>query len=170
MDINSENCNFDRINVGIIRLDSMNSIVSYVRIAQAFSIPFSAMVDKDFLSHSICRTLCVELGITYQTINQNQLVSDLKSKNIVVNTTGEIEDLFPDQDIANASGKSLADVQLAKSHHMTKTSDAFKEVFGTGKSEYSIKLADYYIDNNLPNPLEDLIHKFYAGNISGIVF
>lgn len=169
-DPDSEDCNFDRVNVGIIKMDSVDSILNYAKVANAFNIPFVAIVDNDFLVKSSCKTLCSELSINYQTTNKNQLITDLRSKNIFVNTRGEIEDLFPDQDIANASGKTLIDVQNIKSVHPLKTSQAFKEVFGTGKVEYAIKLADYYTNNMLSNPLEDLIRKIYTNDSTNISF
>ncbi|MFH1970870.1 MAG: AAA family ATPase [Patescibacteria group bacterium] len=168
-DPKSDDCNFDRINVGIIRLDSVDSICNYIKIVKAFGIPFAAMVDRDFLSKPMCQTLCTEQGIVYQATNQGQLISDLKSKDILVNTKGEIEDLFPDQDIAVASGRPLTNIQTIKSSH-TKTSTAFKKIFQSGKTEYAIKLVDYYIKSNQAHPLEDLIQKFYANNISGVIF
>lgn len=166
----SEDCNFDRINVGIIRLDSVNSIVNYVKIASAFDILFSAIVDNDFLSNSICRTLCAELGITFQSTDKNQLIADLKGKNILVNTKGEIEDLFPDQDIVNISDKSLIDIQNIKAKYPTKTSKAFKEIFGMGKAEYAIRISDYYIQNMISHPLDDIIRKLYNNDITNINF
>ncbi len=165
----SDNCNLDRINAGIIRLDSMNSIVNYIEVVDAFSVPYMAIFDKDFISSPTCRTLCSKFGVTYQTTDQTRLIADLKAKNILINTRGEIEDLFPDQDITSVSGKSLADVQSIKSRH-SKTSSAFKEIFGTGKAEYAIKIADYYIDNGLENPLGDIIRKIYNNNVGGINF
>jgi predicted ATP-dependent endonuclease of OLD family len=166
----SEDCNFDRVNVGIIRLDSVNSIVNYVKIASAFDILFSAIIDNDFLSNSICRTLCAELSITFQSTDKNQLIADLKGKNILVNTIGEIEDLFPDQDIVNISGKSLIDIQNIKAKYPNKTSKAFKEIFSMGKAEYAIRISDYYIQNMISHPLEDIIRKLYNNDITNINF
>lgn len=167
---NSEDCNFDRINVGIIKLDSVDNIVNYLKIANAFNIASCAIVDEDFLSKPISKTLCNEIGITYQNTNSNQLISDLKGKNILVNTKGEIEDLFPDQEIAAISGRSLTDIQNIKSKHPNKTSNVFKEIFETGKTEYAINIADYYVKNGVSHPLEDMIRKLYNNDISNITF
>lgn len=158
---NSENCNFDRVNVGIIRLDSVDSLPSYIEIADAFGIDYAAVVDKDYLGK--CRRLCSQLGITYNASNLRQMVSDLKDNKVLVNTRGEIEDLFSDSDISAISGKSIPDIQSAKNANPAKTSKAFTSIFGTGKAEYAIKISGYYIENNLPHPLESLIRKLYRG-------
>jgi predicted ATP-dependent endonuclease of OLD family len=165
----SDNCNFDRKNVGVIRLESANNIVNFVKLVKAFGIPFSAILDKDFLTFPTCSLLCTELGVTHQTTNPAQLLSDLKSVGILINTKGEIEDLFPDTDIANASGRSISDIQRIKAAH-TKTSSAFKEIFSSGKAEYAIKLADYYVSSGSASPVDDIIRNLYSGNIPGIVF
>jgi len=166
----SADCNFDRINVGIIRLDSVDSVLNYIKIANAFKIPFSAIVDKDFLNKPVCRLVCSDLGIAFQNTDRQKLIADLKAKNIVVNTKGELEDLFSDTDIATVSGKTISEVQQAKSNYPRKTSDTFKQIFGTGKAEYAIKIADYYIENNISHPLEELIRKLYMNDIANISF
>ena len=170
----SEDCNFDRINVGIIRMNSVDSIVNYIKILSAFGIEYCAIVDKDFVldpsKQNKLKELCREIGVNYQNNDIHQLTNDLKSKNILVNTKGEIEDLFPDQDIANITGKNISDIQKIKSKYPNKTSKAFKELFGTGKAEYAIQIADYYIQNNTSHPLEDIIRKLYKNDISNINF
>lgn len=165
----SSDCNFDRINVGVIEMDSKNSLLNYVTIAEAFEIPYVVMVDRDFLNDPFCRKVCTKLSVTYQTTNTFQLISDLKDKNIIVNSHGEIEDLFNDNDIAIISGKTVADVARIKTAHAPKTSKAFKEIFGgMGKVEYSIKIAEYYTVHPASNPLSDLIRNLYKNNISAI--
>lgn len=171
-DPDSEDCNFDRINVGIIRMDSVDSIVNYIKILSAFGIEYCAIVDKDFVldpsKQNKLKELCREIGVNYQDDNIPQLINDLKSKNFLVNTKGEIEDLFPDQDIANITGKNISDIQKIKSKYPNKTSKAFKELFGTGKAEYAIQIADFYAQNNTSHPLEDIIRKLYKNDISNI--
>jgi predicted ATP-dependent endonuclease of OLD family len=166
----SDDCNFDKINVGIIRLDSVDSIVNYIDIVSVFDIPFTAIVDRDFLSKAICKTVCAKLGVTYQNSDQAKLITDLKSKKILVNTKGEIEDLFSDQDIAGISGKSLSDIQNIKSKYPGKTSKAFKEIFCSGKIEYAIKISDYYIQHKTTHPFEDIIRKLYNNDIGNLSF
>ncbi len=171
-DPDSEDCNFDRINVGIIRMDSVDSIVNYIKILSAFGIEYCAIVDKDFVldpsKQNKLKELCKEIGVNYQNNDIPQLINDLKSKNILVNTKGEIEDLFPDQDIANITGKNISDIQKIKSKYPNKTSKAFKELFGAGKAEYAIQIADYYVQNNTSHPLEGIIRKLYKNDISTI--
>lgn len=168
----SEDCNFDRINVGIIRMDSVDSIVNYIKILSAFGIEYCAIVDKDFVldpsKQNKLKELCREIGVNYQNNDIPQLINDLKSKNILVNTKGEIEDLFPDQDIANITGKNISDIHKIKSKYPNKTSKAFKELFGTGKAEYAIQIADYYVQNNTSHPLENIIRRLYKNDISNI--
>ena len=172
-DPDSEDCNFDRINVGIIRMDSVDSIVNYIKILSAFGIEYCAIVDNDFVSDSSkqnkLKELCEVIGINYQNSNDQQLINDLKSKNIIVNEEGEIEDLFHDKDIANITGKNISDILKIKNKYSNKTSKAFKELFGTGKAEYAIQIADYYVQNNTSHPLEDIIRKLYKNDISSII-
>lgn len=169
---NSINCNFDRLNLGIIRLDSVDAIINYIIIANAFDIPYAAILDKDFITdpskQNKCQELCRELGVTFQTTNSNQLINDLKTKKIIINNKGEIEDIFSDQEVANISGKSLTDVQTAKSGHPQKTSKAFKQIFGVRKAEYAIIISDYYKTNSVAHPLEDMIRKIYQDDIANI--
>lgn len=167
----SINCNFDRINLGVIKLDSVDSILNYVKIAEAFDIPYSAIVDRDFIDdpskQNKCKELCTEVGVSYQVSDKAKLISDLKSKNIVVNSKGEIEDIFSDQEIANITGRQIADIQAIKSRH-TKTSKAFKEFFGVGKAEYAIVISDYYSQNTQPHPFEDIVRKMYNNDIANL--
>jgi hypothetical protein len=163
----SENCNFDRRNIGVVRLDSKDSILNYTKIANEFGIRYCAILDNDFLGSSKCQDLCAELGVTYQTADSPTLLADLKAKGVIVLGAGEIEDVFPDADIAGASGKTIAQVQAAKSKHAGKTSRAFKEIFGTGKHEYAIRLADYYA-TVAACPLSDTIRKIYLDDAQRI--
>jgi predicted ATP-dependent endonuclease of OLD family len=170
---NSDDCNFDRINLGIIEMGSKDNINNYLRIANAFQIPFIAILDNDFIgvnSQTICQNLCAALGITYQTSNVPKLIADLKSKNILVIPQGEIEDIFPDSDIAMISGKTVSQISSAKALHPNKTSKAFKTIFGMGKPECAIMIANYYVDNNATCPLEDTIRKIYLSDIANITF
>lgn len=163
-DTNSENCNFDRINVGIIKMDSVDSIVNYIKIAKAFEISFSAILDKDFIDdaskQNICKKLCSEIGVTFQTTNKQQLINDFKQKKIFINSKGEIEDVFTNNDISLISGKTVSDIQTIKARH-SKTSKAFKEIFGLSKPEYALLIADYYIQNKKQHPLEGVIRNIY---------
>jgi predicted ATP-dependent endonuclease of OLD family len=167
----SINCNFDRINLGVIKLDSVDSIVNYVKIAKAFNIEFVALLDKDFITDpsksNIRKKLCEELCVEFQDSDQTKLISDFKLKNIIINSVGEIEDLFSDQDIASITGKNIAEIQTIKTT-FHKTSKAFGILFSTGKAEYAIVIADYYIENNLRHPLDDFIRKIYKNDIVNI--
>ncbi|MDD2287645.1 MAG: AAA family ATPase [Tepidanaerobacteraceae bacterium] len=173
-DQDSIDCNFDRLNLGIIRLDSVDSIVNYIKIARAFSVKYAAVLDKDFITdpskQNKCRELCQEVGITFQTTDLNQLINDFKTKQIIINNKGEIEDIFSDQEVANISGKTLTYVQSTKAAHINKTSRAFKQIFGAGKAEYAIVIADYYKANLVAHPLEDVIRKIYNDDIININF
>ena len=108
------------------------------------------------------------MGVTFQATNSNQLINDLKTKKIIINNKGEIEDIFSDQEVATISGKSLTDVQTAKSRHPQKTSKAFKQIFGVGKAEYAIIISDYYKTNSVAHPLEDMIRRIYKDDIANI--
>jgi len=113
---------------------------------------------------------CQEVGITFQTTDLNQLINDFKTKQIIINNKGEIEDIFSDQEVANISGKTLTYVQSTKAAHINKTSRAFKQIFGAGKAEYAIVIADYYKANLVAHPLEDVIRKIYNDDIININF
>lgn len=165
----SANCNFDRINLGIIRMEGKNSINSYITILDAFKIKFLAILDRDFLNSTACKRLCASKGLTYQTTNTPQLISDLKNKQIFVIPQGEIEDIFSDTDIAAISGKTIQNIQQIKNYH-SKTSDAFKIIFGMGKPEYAIKIAEYYITNGNASPVDNLIRNIYLQNFTAITF
>lgn len=164
------NCSFDRSNIGVIVLSSKDSVLNYKKIADGFGIPCVALLDKDFIPAPVCRRLCQELGVTHQTTNPATLIADLKTKGIVILSCGEIEDVFPDTDVAAMSGKTVADVAAAKAQHPNKTSEAFKKIFGIGsKSEYALKIAEYYVINgNGAHPLADTIRKLESGNAPSI--
>jgi len=170
-DPNGENCNFDKKNIGIINMSSGHSIRSYMKILKAFNLNFSAILDRDMLrNRSIMKGVCEEVGVSYQTQNEDQLISDLKSKEIVIITKGEIEDLFPDEDISRISGISIDDVKKHKSEN-PKTSDAFKKIFDTkNKTFYAIKIADHYISSQTEHPLSGLIRSIYDDQITNITF
>jgi len=61
-DQDSIDCNFDRLNLGIIRLDSVDSIVNYIKIARAFSVKYAAVLDKDFITDPSKQNKCRELA------------------------------------------------------------------------------------------------------------
>ncbi len=165
----SDDCNFDRINLGVIEMGSKDNILNYIKIADAFNVPYAAILDNDFLSSAKCRQVCSHFGIAYQTTNIPQLINDLKSNDILVIPQGEIEDIFPDADISAASGKSTAEIAATKSA-TNKTSNAFKTIFGMSKPEYAMKLADYYITTGTRCPLENVIRKTYNLDFTNISF
>jgi len=164
----SLNCNFDRINLSIITLGSSQSICNYIRLARCFDIKYSAILDNDFVDSNNCSVLCRELGVTYQRIDDKKLISDFKTKNIIILNKGEIEDYIPDSDIAIISGKRVGDIPVIKSKHK-KTSSAFGDIFnGKKKPEYAELIANHYVSTKKKSPLDDTIRKLYINDLQNI--
>jgi hypothetical protein len=80
-------------------------------------------------------------GATIDDSSEESLRRDLLSEQIVVLSEGEIEDYIPDTDVAAASGKDLAVVQRILASH-GKRSSGFTALFGTGKPQYAMTLAN----------------------------
>ncbi|RJR27907.1 hypothetical protein C4561_01315 [candidate division WWE3 bacterium] len=171
-DSSLRNCNLDRKNVGVIAMDSVDSIMNYIEIAKGFDIPYIAITDKDLVEsphkEGKLKSLCSFLGITYQKNDIPKLVNDLRNNSIIVNTKGEIEDVFDDKDIEIISGVSVATIKSLKAKHPNKTSKAFIEIFNCGKPEYALKIADHYEQNKSKHPLEDTIRKIYSNDSANI--
>lgn len=82
-----------------------------------------------------------------------------------MNTKGEIEDLIPDADLGEMTGKTVRVIQNIKSaisQKGGKTSDAFSGgprrkngIFNTSKVAYAIEIANFY-ENKNKNPIGDL--------------
>lgn len=167
-DPQSPSCNLDRANVGVIRLDSKDSIHNYTKIANDFRIPYCAILDYDFIGAPKCQTLCEEVGVAYEPTNPAQLLADLRAKNIIVVSKGEIEDLIPDADVATISGHTLTAVQAAKAKHKLKTSKAFRQLFGMGKHEYAIKIAAHYVASGIESPIAEMLRRIYRNEAAKI--
>lgn len=156
-------CDFDKANVGIVKLDGKENLMNFIKILEAFKVPYLALLDNDFMQSSQLNNICQKFGI--QSLNNPQLVSELKSHNIIVNTKGDTEDLIPDNDLAMMAGKTIQDIQRIKndiSQKGGKTSDAFSGgrrktngIFNTGKVAYAIKIANYY-EKQKTNPIADM--------------
>lgn len=165
-------CDFDKINKSIINIDGAKSIENYIKIADAFSIPYTAFLDKDFITSAdnqrACMNLCKRLTIEYpnkdfgkfEDTDFEKIRTELKNKNILINKIGETEDLFSDEDIASITKKTVDEIKEVK-EKFGKTSKAFKKIFYCGKAEYAIDIADYYIALGGKNPLEELIRFLY---------
>lgn len=155
-------CDFDKANIGIVPLNGMASALHFLTISQEFETPAIMLLDKDFLEHQHCAVLCQKLNIDSAKLDKAQIVKALSKLNIFVNTKGEIEDLIPDADLADASGLSEAEIKTIK-ENCSKTSQAFKKIFNTrSKASYALILADYYLSSS-SNPCEKLIRKVYSG-------
>lgn len=162
-DSNSGLCDFDKANVGIIKLDGKENLMNFIKILEAFKVPYLALLDNDFMQSSQLNNACQKFGI--QKSNNPQLISELKNHNIIVNAKGETEDLIPDNDLAVITGKTVQDIQRIKndiSQKGGKTSDAFSGgrrktsgIFNTGKVAYAIKIANFY-EKQKTNPIADI--------------
>jgi len=152
----------DRARISVIAMGSKDSIVNYLTILDAFSIDAWAILDADFLKGSSLRSLLTYLGNRGAKIDdstESTLRRDLLKEQIIVLSKGEIEDYIPDTDVAEASGKPLDTVRGILASH-TKRSSGLKEVFGTGKPQYAMTLASYYLSaGKLPSDLERLVRR-----------
>ncbi|MBU1299574.1 MAG: AAA family ATPase [Bacteroidetes bacterium] len=158
-----ESCDFDKANVGIIKLNGKENLMNFIKILEAFAIPYLALVDNDFLQSPQLKNICQKFGI--QNLNNSQLIPELKNHNIIVNTKGETEDLIPDDDLAAMTGKTVQDIQQIKNSIIQegrKTSDAFSGgrrrtngIFNAGKVAYAIEIANFY-ENQNRNPIAGL--------------
>ncbi len=170
-------CDFDKTNIGIIKLDGKENLMNFIKILEAFKIPYLALLDNDFLQSQQLKTICTKFSI--QNPNNPKLISELKNHNILINAKGETEDLIPDSDLAAITGKSIQDIQDIKNtfrQKSGKTSVAFfggsrrvNGIFNTGKTAYSIEIANYYEKRN-KHPFKNLIRGFFAFDNSLIKF
>ena len=170
-------CDFDKINTGIIKLGGRENLINFIKILEAFKIPYLALLDNDFIQGQQLKSICAKFGI--QNPNNPKLISELKNHNILINTKGETEDLIPDKDLATITGKSIQDIQNIKDtfrQNGRKTSVAFSGgsrrvngIFNMGKVAYSIKIANYYEKIN-DHPLKDLIRGLFVFDNSLIKF
>lgn len=170
-------CDFDKANIGIIKLDGKENLINFIKILEAFKIPYLALLDNDFLQSSQLKNICQKFGI--KNSNNSQLVQELKNNNTIINTKGEIEDLIPDNDLATMTGKTVQDIQNIKATFRQKdgkTSDAFlggrrrsNGIFNKGKIAYAIDIANYYEQQNT-NPIADLVRGLFRFDNSLIVF
>lgn len=158
-----DSCDFDKANVGIIKLNGKENLTNFIKILEAFEIPNLALLDNDFLSSPQLKHICQKFGI--KNSNNLQLISELKNHNIIVNTEGETEDLIPDNDLSAMTGKTVQNIQQIKntiSQKGGKTSDAFSGgrrrtngIFNAGKVAYAIEIANFYEKQNT-NPIAGL--------------
>lgn len=170
-------CDFDKANIGIIKLDGKENLINFIKILEAFKIPYLALLDKDFLQSPQLKNICQKFGI--ENSNNPQLVQELKNNNIIINIKGEMEDLIPDNDLATITGKTVQDIQNIKATFQQKggkTSDAFlggrrrsNGIFNKGKIAYAIDIANHYEHQNT-NPIADLVRGFFKFDNSLIVF
>jgi predicted ATP-dependent endonuclease of OLD family len=170
-------CDYDKANIGIIKLDGKENLINFIKILEAFKIPYLALLDNDFLQSPQLKNICQKFGI--KNSNNPQLVQELKNNNIIINTKGEMEDLIPADDLATMTGKTVQDIQNIKATFQQKggkTSNAFlggrrrsNGIFNKGKIAYAIDIANHYEQQNT-NPIADLVRGFFKFDKSLIVF
>lgn len=165
-------CNFDKANIGIIKLDSKDNLLNIVTILEAFKISYIALLDNDFIPSKTAEKTCMMFSIKYN--NNPNIINELKAKSVVVNTKGEIEDLIPDTDLSSITGISLKDISTIKSK-FSKTSKAFTGdrnndgIFNCRKGEYAIIITQYY-ERQRCNPMANLIRNLYLFKADQITF
>lgn len=170
-------CDFDKANIGIIKLNGKENLMNFIEILAVFKIPYIALVDNDFLQSKQLKVICTKFGIL--SSNNPNLILELKNYNILINTKGEMEDLIPNDDLAKITGKSIQDIQNIKNIFRQKggkTSIAFSGgnrrengIFNMGKTAYSIEIVNYY-KKVKKHPLKDLIRGLFTFDNSLIKF
>lgn len=179
-------CDFDRANIGVVKLDGKENLLTYLQILGGFRIPCLALVDKDFLASPRLKQVCDYLGI--KESEEEKLIRGLADKGVLVNGRGEFEDLIPDNDIVEMRfgwlceenkipaekheelRKSLLREVTEKKGKARKTSDALKVLFGgVSKTTYAIRIADYYAFRG-KHPLEGLVRGLFGFNSKSIIF
>ncbi len=101
-------------------------------------------------------------GKTIDDSNDTNLIRDLIPCGVIVLSKGEIEDYIPDADVASITGKSLANVQT-QCGAITKRSEAFRKLFGSGKPIYGRQISEFYVQaGSVPPDLERLIRRLSA--------
>jgi len=173
------NCNFDRINVAVIKLNGKENLLNYITILNAVDIQFASLLDQDFTESTHFRKTCELFKIDYSDVEMAK--TELKKKGVLVSSRGEIEDIIPDDDIVemlfqyelelnpdipedrqSSLRESLSKkVANTKAEYPDKTSKAIESLFGgVGKSTYAIRIAEFYIKRN-DHPFEALIRYLY---------
>ncbi|MFZ1155356.1 MAG: AAA family ATPase [Solirubrobacteraceae bacterium] len=151
---------FDRERVSVVELNGKGSVLSFLKILDSFEIETRAILDKDFLGDSTCRSLVSYFNQTDRPVDDStdaKLRSDLRKYGVIVLREGEIEDYIPEADVATVSGRSPAEVQTEFAA-ADKRSAAFRKLFGTTKPLYARQLAEYYVEHNtVPEKLAPLI-------------
>ena len=165
-----ETCDFDRINLSVISMGSVSAIARFIRFAKELNIKYSAILDNDFLQYNKrqIKELFELFSIDESLLDDDkQIMSELKKNNIIINSKGEIEDIFPDIDLASMAKKDVREIKDAK-NQSKKTSEVFKKLLDRSKSNYAITIAEYYINGNKQHPLEDAIRNIYNDTIQEI--
>jgi predicted ATPase len=155
-----QSLDFNRAQLSVIELNGKGSIVSFLKILDSFAIEGRAILDKDFLGDSTCRSLVTYFNATGRPVDDStdtKLRSDLRKYGVIVLRHGEIEDYIPEADVAAISGRSLAEVQTEFAA-TDKRSTAFRKLFGETKPLYARLLAEHYVHHdNVPDKLASLL-------------
>ena len=157
---NGQTVEFGRSCTSVIDMGGKSSAVAYLKLLHEFSIDARVILDNDFLGGVACTHLVKYLrgrGVTIDDSDPETLRAELLKQGIAVLSKGEIENYIPVGDVASASGRTEQEVSAALAKH-TKPSDAFKDLFGTGKPQYAQALAaQYRLKKAVPGDLDRLI-------------
>ena len=140
----SPDTNFYKKNIAVLNANGKDTILSIIKTLELLKIKWKAIVDGDFLDRkSTTSPVCKHLELKPDD-NKEKLRVDFLSKEIWVLKEGETENLIPDADLVNLTGKTLDEVTKLKALR-PKLSETFeKELFDKTKPEIAFDIVEYY--------------------------
>ncbi|MDD2412538.1 MAG: AAA family ATPase [Bacteroidales bacterium] len=135
---------FYKNNIAVVNAQGKESIIGIIRTLELLKIKWKAIVDNDFLDMKktfspICKHLGLNSDEDKETIRQY-----LFDRGFAVLKEGETENLIPDNDLTEMTGKSIEEVVKLKLVR-PKLSDTFtNELFGKSKPEIAYEIVEYY--------------------------
>lgn len=156
LSMGTDETNFYKRNIAVVNAQGKESILGIIRTLDRLNIKWCAVVDNDFLDmKKTVSPVCKHLGLNKDEETE-ELRKQLISKGFVVINKGETENLIPDEDIANMTGKTVDEVGQLKAVR-PKLSETFeKELFGKSKPEIAYDIVDYYRERG-SSPFDKLI-------------
>lgn len=147
--------NFYRNNIAVVNANGKGSIISIIKTLELLKIQWRVIADDDFLDmKQTTSPVCKHLGLNPDAAKEDIRTEFLK-KGICVLKEGETENLIPDADLVNLTGKKLEEVTALKAIR-PKLSETFeKELFGNTKPEIAFEIVNYYWKK--PSPFDNLI-------------
>lgn len=156
LSMGSDETNFYKRNIAVVNAQGKESILGIIRTLDLLNIKWCAVVDNDFLDmKKTVSPVCKHLGLNKDEETE-ELRKQLISKGFVVIKKGETENLIPDEDIANMTGKTVDEVGQLKAVRPKLSVTFEKELFGKSKPEIAYDIVDYYKERG-SSPFDKLI-------------